>query len=206
MATTTPNYGWDVPTSSDYVKDGALAIETLGDDIDASLFSVTSGKNVGSVPLITSTFTSAGSVTIDSVFSANFQNYMIYLNYKGTASANLNMQLRAGGVTQATQYYLSGTEVQNGSATVTGFNAANAGSFDRVCRTDAGNEGNSLITLFSPQTASIRTLVNWQMSDTLLNRNAGGFLNATTQFDGVIFFPGSGTITGTIRIFGMRNP
>ena len=38
MATTTPNYGWPVPTSTDYVKDGATAIEALGDAIDATLF------------------------------------------------------------------------------------------------------------------------------------------------------------------------
>ena len=37
MATTTPNNGWSVPTSTDYVKDGASAIETLGDAIDASV-------------------------------------------------------------------------------------------------------------------------------------------------------------------------
>ena len=37
MATTTPNNGWAVPTSTDYVKDGALAIETLGDAIDTSV-------------------------------------------------------------------------------------------------------------------------------------------------------------------------
>jgi hypothetical protein len=36
MATTTPNFGWTVPTSTDLVKDGATAIETLGDSIDAS--------------------------------------------------------------------------------------------------------------------------------------------------------------------------
>jgi hypothetical protein len=39
MATTTPNYGWTVPTSSDLVKNGATAIETLGDSVDASLWS-----------------------------------------------------------------------------------------------------------------------------------------------------------------------
>jgi len=39
MATTTPNYGWTVPTSTDLVKDGATAIETLGDAVDATVFS-----------------------------------------------------------------------------------------------------------------------------------------------------------------------
>jgi len=36
MATTTNN-GWDIPDSTDYVKDGYLAIDTLGQDIDTSV-------------------------------------------------------------------------------------------------------------------------------------------------------------------------
>jgi hypothetical protein len=43
MATTTPNFGWSVPTSSDLVKNGAVAIETLGDSIDASLVDLKGG-------------------------------------------------------------------------------------------------------------------------------------------------------------------
>jgi hypothetical protein len=37
MAGTTTNNGWDYPTSTDYVKDGATAIQTLADDIDTSV-------------------------------------------------------------------------------------------------------------------------------------------------------------------------
>lgn len=37
MATTTTNNGWDIPQSSDYVKLGADAIATLGQDIDTSV-------------------------------------------------------------------------------------------------------------------------------------------------------------------------
>jgi hypothetical protein len=43
MATTNPNFGWAVPTSTDLVKDGAVAIETLGDSIDASLVDLKGG-------------------------------------------------------------------------------------------------------------------------------------------------------------------
>lgn len=43
MATTTPNFGWSVPTSTDLVKDGATAIETLGDAIDASMADLKGG-------------------------------------------------------------------------------------------------------------------------------------------------------------------
>lgn len=43
MATTTPSFGWPVPTSTDLVKDGATAIESLGDAIDASLVDLKGG-------------------------------------------------------------------------------------------------------------------------------------------------------------------
>jgi hypothetical protein len=43
MATTTPNFGWPVPTSTDLVKDGATAIEALGDAIDTSLVDLEGG-------------------------------------------------------------------------------------------------------------------------------------------------------------------
>jgi hypothetical protein len=45
MATTTPNFGWSVPTSTDLVKDGATAIETLGDSIDASMGDLLGGTS-----------------------------------------------------------------------------------------------------------------------------------------------------------------
>jgi hypothetical protein len=43
MATTTPNFGWPVPTSGDLVKNGATAIEALGDAIDASMVDLEGG-------------------------------------------------------------------------------------------------------------------------------------------------------------------
>jgi hypothetical protein len=43
MATTTPNFGWDIPQSTDLVKDGATAIAALGTDIDTSLVDLKGG-------------------------------------------------------------------------------------------------------------------------------------------------------------------
>jgi hypothetical protein len=37
MATTTPRFGWPVPTSTDLVTNGATAMEALGDAIDGTL-------------------------------------------------------------------------------------------------------------------------------------------------------------------------
>jgi hypothetical protein len=43
LSTVTPNFNWPVPTSTDLVKDGATAIEALGDSIDASLVDLKGG-------------------------------------------------------------------------------------------------------------------------------------------------------------------
>jgi hypothetical protein len=34
---TTPNYGWNIPADTDYVTNGALAMRTLGNEIDSTL-------------------------------------------------------------------------------------------------------------------------------------------------------------------------
>jgi hypothetical protein len=43
MATTTTNFGWDIPQSSDLVKNGATAIAELGQDIDTSMADLKGG-------------------------------------------------------------------------------------------------------------------------------------------------------------------
>ena len=58
MAGTTSAFGWDYPTSTDLVKDGATAIQTLADDIDTSLKRhgcVITRTSNQSIPNVTST-------------------------------------------------------------------------------------------------------------------------------------------------------
>ena len=66
--TTTPNFGWIVPLSTELVKDGAVAIETLGDGVDASFVGL-KGGTTGQVLSKTSntdlafTWTAGGDIT-----------------------------------------------------------------------------------------------------------------------------------------------
>ena len=41
---TSPTYGWSEPNDSDYVKNGALAMRTLGDAIDTTVNKIESNK------------------------------------------------------------------------------------------------------------------------------------------------------------------
>jgi hypothetical protein len=64
MATTTPNYGWPVPTSTDLVKDGATAIEALGDAVDSTVFGLgVSGAWTAYTPTFTNLTVGNGTLT-----------------------------------------------------------------------------------------------------------------------------------------------
>jgi hypothetical protein len=97
MATTTPNFGWAVPTSTDLVKDGAVAIETLGDSIDASLVDLKGGttgqvlaKATGTDMDFTWTTAAAGSSNVagkNGVLNSNFSVWQ-----RGTSFSFTNAQ------------------------------------------------------------------------------------------------------------------
>ena len=103
MATTTPNYGWDVPTSSDYVKDGAIAIEALGDDIDSTLYTALGGNYPGLRLIKKQTVgTAVSSVSVTGAFSATYENYkIVYSGGAGTALTTIGLKLGAAN----TNYY-----------------------------------------------------------------------------------------------------
>jgi hypothetical protein len=106
MATTTPNYGWAVPTSTDLVKDGATAIETLGDAIDASMNTALGTKKAGMVLLNTTSFSGVTSVSLPALsFTSAYTNYVLYVNATSSASVGLRFRFIKEGVERAANYY-----------------------------------------------------------------------------------------------------
>jgi hypothetical protein len=204
MATTTPNYGWDVPTSTDYVKDGATAIETLGDDIDASLFSITGGKGVGLQLLANSSFSAVSAVNFSNVFSSTYTQYKIILNCNASVNgALLQSRFRQNTTDFSSGYYGASGVAAYGGQFQLGTNFNNASAFDfRFVN----------ITAY-PHLVSIdltRSATAGSFSGTFyesFNLQAG-FVGVTcgtmTNFTGISFFPSSGTITGTARIYGYK--
>lgn len=213
MATTTPNYGWDVPTSTDYVKDGAVAIETLGDDIDSSLFSITNGKNMGFVPVSTTTFTSSASISVDNVFTSAYENYMFIFSCSSVSGAGpaVNMKMRAGGTTTTTSIYNGqiSQRYTNGN-TWTLYAHANVSTME-IGNLDTGG-GTCVVQIAKPQATALMTLATQSISTNttvtsgqIYASNAYG-MSVTTAYDGFnIVASGGQTMTGTLRIYGLRN-
>jgi hypothetical protein len=106
MAGQTTNYLFDYPTSTDYVKDGATAIETLADDVDATLFTALGGAYPGLRLVKKQTIGSAvSSVTVTNAFSATYDNYKIIIS-GGVGSSNTNVNLKIGAATSGYKYNL----------------------------------------------------------------------------------------------------
>ena len=118
MATTTPNYGWSVPTSSDYVAQGAVAIETLGDSVDATLFTALGGAYPGMRLVKKQTIGSGVStVTVTAAFSATYPNYRVICT-DGVGSAAQAIGLRLGAAATNYAYALTVNNYSGGSVQV----------------------------------------------------------------------------------------
>jgi hypothetical protein len=202
MATTTPNYGWDVPTSTDYVKDGATAIETLGDDIDATLYTALGGAYPGLRLVKKQTIgTGVTSVAVTNCFSATYENYLIKVT-GGVASGTTEHWLALTGIT-STDYYSTLQYNSYGANTPLAASANN--DFWNWC----GNGSTSNLTAHIELTAPFLTKVKTYSSKYMglatgnISGSSSGFCNSTASATGFSWIQNTGTMTGgTIYVYG----
>jgi hypothetical protein len=211
MATTTPNYGWDVPTSTDYVKDGAVAIETLGDDIDASLFSITGGKNVGLQYITGGTYTGASTVSVNNCFTTDYDYYKLILTNDSlsSGSGNVYIKWRVSGVDSSASYSWGALGVEAGGNQLGNQgNNQSAGFLISQTRTGAGQFAFFLdiqnVRLATPTQAQWIFTSNTPTYNTVEATFGGGLHNVSTAYDGFsIIAPAN--IAGKYKVYGYRN-
>jgi hypothetical protein len=130
MANTT-NYSWNTPNDTDYVRDGALAIRTLGNSADSTLFTALGGNYPG-LRLIKkqNVGTAVSSVVVNDVFSATFNNYKIVYSGGVGSSGLRNIFLSLNGLTTG---YDSNTIYNSfGGVTISGQSSSNQAQFRYV--------------------------------------------------------------------------
>lgn len=204
MAGTTTN-GLPYPESTDFVTDGAQAIEDLAVAVDAKmgLWKITPSSVSGTGASINSTgnivCSSVSSVTINGAFPTNFQNFkMILSNIVGSGSDNImRLQLRDTS-TITTNYRSSGIYrlYAGGSGDLpsytTFFSVGNAISTGRT---------NTVLDIFNPNQSTITGVVrqtsNYDayVTESAQNTNTSGYQNC-------VIFPAGGTFSGIISIYG----
>jgi hypothetical protein len=210
MATTTPNYGWDVPTSTDYVKDGATAIETLGDDIDATLYTINGGSALVGLQKVTSTsFSAQSSVSVNNCFTSAYSNYRIIITATATGDLDASFRFRASGSDASGANYQYAYTGFFASTSANG-GGSNATAIPNLPSIGNGRQSHCIIDITGPNTTNAWKPLTQQTAFThsgvgIIVFNGAGVINSTTQFDGFTIFLGSGTMTGNITVYGYRN-
>jgi hypothetical protein len=208
MATTTPNYGWAVPTSTDLVKDGATAIETLGDAIDASMNTALGTKKAGMVLLNTTSFSAVSSVSVPAnTFSATYDNYVVrFNNLSNSGNDYCGIRLRAAGVDDSGANYRRQVLDINGTA-VGASRTVGSTSWLELTYQNTSIPNIWTLEIQNPFLTEVTTALSIGGIETagnplLLFRLYG--LNTTTSYDAFTLIAASGTITGSISVYGFN--
>ena len=206
MATTTPNYGWPVPTSTDLVKNGATAIEALGDAIDATVFGL---PGSGLVKINTTTFSAVSSQSVNNVFSSTYDNYKIILNIDSTSSTSydLVLRLRVGGSDLSTTVYTYGGIFAKAGNTSQVDYATSGSGWNIGGDSAIGQGAQFFVEIGNPFRTTGKHTAYWQSFGVAGGQNAaatyGAQVAAGTSYTGFSLVERfGGTITGSVSVYG----
>lgn len=155
----------------------------------------------------TVSFTSASAISLNDVFSATYQNYVISVSFSGTAGAYLGLRLRVGGADASGSNYTWGfVAVGTGGSsfvlTGAGVTSANISRFQN----NAASISSAIFTVFRPFDADRTAYHGTSFYDdgaTVAPAAAiGGQHGLQTSYTGFTLIPASGNVTGTISVYG----
>lgn len=155
--------------------------------------------------LVASTsFTGAGVVIINNCFTSNYTNYMVNINLRGSTAAQPFIKLRAGGTDASSAYNYGGYYIAMSGGAITGEGALGGTSGFRIGAYGA-NEYGSNTYIYNPAVAVSSTYTSNCQAAEDYARYFGGYHGTAAAYDGMSLVLSSGTVTGRIRIYGMRN-
>ena len=156
-------------------------------------------------------FSGATAIQLDGVFTSNYKNYYIEVNYEGSStSTGVYARMASGGTPDSgSNYYY--TFLYNSTGGASGLGGVGSTSVDIGViynnGTAPGHAGAS-IEIRNPQTSNYTNstfrAIN-SRSGTVEQRTGGFHTSTTTSYDGIYLYVGAGNITGTIQVFGYVN-
>jgi len=149
-------------------------------------------------------FTASSAVIVNSCFTSTYDTYLVLLSpVVGSADADLSIRLRASGVDAATNY--NWQSLLASASTVSG-SRTSAATSARIGTAYTTGPNMYAITMYGP---ALSAATSWRITGTYLGGpptvadHAGNHTTAS-PYDGFDITPGSGTITGSVYIYGYR--
>jgi hypothetical protein len=203
MATTTTNYGFDIPQSTDLVKDGATAIATLGQDIDTAMNTALGTKKAGMVLLNTTSFSGVSSFSLPAnTFTSTYDRYLILLESIGSTTGGIQYRMRLSGTDNtATEYATQSLDVDTTSVAAYRNAKATSGTIGQSATNTNINE----ILLFNPATTKFTmSFARSAFYGLIKFVHYSTAHEVATAFDSMTIFPASGTFTGFYSVYGFN--
>ena len=152
--------------------------------------------------IVTQSFSAVSSVSVNNCFSSTYQNYRVLIDIdSSSALATTTIRMRAAGSDDSTSNYRTVGIYQDWATTMNG-EAITAWQQWALGTNDG--QLNYGIEVHDPQRA-FRTTLFWSSAgSTRVGTAYIGRHDAATQFDGLSVLRTSGTITGSLSIYGYR--
>ena len=150
------------------------------------------------------TFSSCTSLSLNGVFTSEYNNYKIVMRYVGSANANINLRVRASG-TDATGSNYVNQDIQVDGTQVTAGRSAASTSFTLAGYLSSTQRSGLEYHVYGPQLAqptayrcvSISGAVSAYLVDTC------GTHSLSTAYDGFTIFLATENVSGLISVYGL---
>lgn len=160
----------------------------------------------GLVKIATETFSAVSSVSVNNCFTSTYDQYLITLDYTQTTTDRLDARLRVGGVdnTTASSY---ASQIFYASGVGTGAGRSTSDKWNSWAESTSTSRMQANINVYSPAIARITGFTSFHQygASNAGIQFSGGTHNQTVAYDGFTLIPATGTITGTVRVYGYRN-
>lgn len=151
------------------------------------------------------TFTAVTSLSLNGVFSAAYDNYVIAMQMSCSGNDNYYYRMRASGTDNTTASSYVSQYIYAGSTTVgAGRDTQNYASISYMSST--ARNGTQLLVYgpFLTQPTAARSIAVSGFSSAYMDERASTH-NQSTSYDGITIFLGSTNMTGTLTVYGVRS-
>lgn len=155
------------------------------------------------------TFTACTTLSLNGVFTSSFDNYVIVMQTSSSGGGDLSYRLRASGTdASGANYHWQYVRANNTTLSAARGSALTTGAIGSVDITGTARDGH-LLYLYFPFTASATSTRSVEAYSGFNNPGAeiydyAGYHSLAASYDGITIYPGSGSISGLISIYGMR--
>lgn len=148
------------------------------------------------------TFNAVSDMTLNGVFSADYDNYMVVISAYATGATSYSIKLTSGGTAETSGLYKS-QNVEVAGTNLSAFYTQSSSQFSaHRLETTVGGSVWHFYGPYLAQPTALRILDAGSRGGAVINDIAGTH-SLTTTYDGLYFASGGQTCTGRVAVYGM---